>query len=99
VTTDDEPILVTTVGQSPADERRSRERRYLITMGIRVIAFILAVVLTTGWIRVIAIILALVLPWVGVIMANAPMRRKGPKGPMPFTPDRPAELTSQQPPS
>lgn len=67
----DEPVLVTTAPMSPRDERRSRERRYLITMAVRVVAFIAAIVFATGWIRVVAIILALVLPWVAVVMANA----------------------------
>jgi hypothetical protein len=58
----DDPILVTTAPISPRDERRGRERRYLITMAIRVIA----------------IILALVLPWIAVVLANAgPNRRTG----------------------
>jgi Flp pilus assembly protein TadB len=77
----DEPVLVTTAGISLRDERRARERRYLITMGIRVIAFIVAVVFTTGWIRVVAVILALVLPWIGVVMANAPAKRRGQANP------------------
>jgi Flp pilus assembly protein TadB len=73
----EDPILVTTAPVNPADERRTRERRYLITMAIRVIAFILAIVLASGWVRVIAIALALVLPWVAVVVANAgPVRRE-----------------------
>ena len=31
----EEPVLITTAPPSPAEERRARERRYLITMGIR----------------------------------------------------------------
>jgi len=72
----DEPVLVTTAPMSPRDERRGRERRYLITMAVRVLAFVAAIVFATGWIRVIAVILAVVLPWVAVVMANA-----GPKKP------------------
>jgi Flp pilus assembly protein TadB len=60
---------------SPGDERRARERRYLILMGIRVVAFIVAIVFTTGWIRLIAVVLALVLPWAAVIVANAGPKR------------------------
>jgi Flp pilus assembly protein TadB len=75
VASHDEPILVTTAPVSAADERRARERRYLITMGIRVVAFVVAIVFATGWIRVVAIVLALTLPWVAVIAANAPKRR------------------------
>jgi hypothetical protein len=73
----EDPILVTTAPVNPAEERRTRERRYLITMAVRVIAFILAIVLASGWVRIIAIALALVLPWVAVVVANAgPNRRE-----------------------
>jgi hypothetical protein len=77
--TDDSPYVVTTAAQSPIAERRARERRYLITMGIRVIAFIAAIVLAReGWwiVAAIAIALSLVLPWVAVISANAPKRSR-----------------------
>ena len=48
----EQPVLVTTAGRSPGQDRRDRERRYLITMGIRVIAFIVALVVAHGWVRV-----------------------------------------------
>jgi hypothetical protein len=91
-TSGDEPILVTTAPISPAEERRGRERRYLITMGVRVIAFIVAIVFATGWIRVIAVALALVLPWIAVVLANAgPTRTQG-ETPSLYTGDKPREL-------
>lgn len=88
----EEPILVTTAPVSPADERRGRERRYLITMGVRVVAFIVAIVFATGWIRVIAIILALVLPWIAVVLANAGPSRAAQETPSLYAGDRPREL-------
>ncbi|HVT64367.1 MAG TPA: DUF3099 domain-containing protein [Mycobacteriales bacterium] len=74
----DEPVLVTTAAQSPVEERNARERRYLITMGIRVIAFISAIFLSrwSWWLAAIAIALSLVLPWVAVVSANAPRRTR-----------------------
>ena len=36
---------------------------------------------TPSWIRVVAVILALVLPWIGVVMANAPAKRAGQANP------------------
>jgi Flp pilus assembly protein TadB len=68
-------VLVTTASRSPEVERRERERRYLIMMGVRVIAFVVAIVVARGWVRVIAIALALVLPWVAVVVANSGPRR------------------------
>jgi Protein of unknown function (DUF3099) len=89
----DEPFLVTTAPISPQEERRTRERRYLITMGVRVVAFIAAIVFATGWIRVIAVALALVLPWVAVVVANAgPVRKPGAQ-PSLYTGERKREIS------
>jgi xanthine/uracil permease len=87
-----EPILVTTAPISARDERRTRERRYLITMAVRVVAFIVAIVFATGWIRVIAVILALVLPWVAVVLANAGPSRGPTERPSLYAGDQPREL-------
>jgi Flp pilus assembly protein TadB len=89
----DEPILVTTASISPRDERRGRERRYLITMGVRVVAFIVAIIFATGWIRVIAVALALILPWIAVVMANAGPTRRKPETPSLYSAEKPRELT------
>jgi hypothetical protein len=73
MTRSEEPILVTTAPQSPREEQRSRERRYLFTMGVRVVCFILAIVLVglgLRWEAGIAVAASLVLPWVAVIVAN-----------------------------
>jgi uncharacterized membrane protein YdbT with pleckstrin-like domain len=81
---DDDPYVVTTAAPSPVAERRARERRYLITMGVRVIAFIAAIVLARqGWwfAAAVAIALSLVLPWIAVIAANAPKRTRGAASP------------------
>ncbi len=80
--------LVTTAARSPQADRHSRERRYLILMGIRVVAFVIALVVARGWIRVIAIALALVLPWVAVVIANAGPRTMQPERPSLFSPRR-----------
>ena len=73
------PVLVTTAGKSARDERRDRERRYLLTMGLRVLCFIAAVVLFAGglrWAGAIAAAGSLILPWVAVVVANAGPRRQ-----------------------
>ena len=72
------PVLVTTAAKSPVEERRARERRYLVTMGLRVVCFIAAIVLFTAglrWEGAIAAAGSLVLPWVAVVAANATPRR------------------------
>jgi hypothetical protein len=73
VTRADEPVLVTTAPPNPRDELRRRQRRYLVTMGIRVVCFILAIVLVAldlTWAAGLAVAASLVLPWVAVIVAN-----------------------------
>jgi Flp pilus assembly protein TadB len=78
VTRGDEPVLVTTARKSPRQEQRERERRYLITMGVRVVCFILAIVLFgvhLRWAAAVAVAGSLVLPWIAVVMANAGPRR------------------------
>lgn len=92
VATRDHPVLVTTAARSPKQDRRDRERRYLIMMGIRVIAFVIALVVTRGWVRVIAIAAALVLPWVAVIVANSGPRRTDVESPSLVAPERHHEL-------
>jgi hypothetical protein len=69
----DAPVLVTTAAKSPRQEQRERERRYLVTMGIRVLCWIGAIVLFgvgLRWEGGIAVAGSLVLPWVAVIAAN-----------------------------
>lgn len=78
----EEPFLVTTAGKSPRDEQRERTRRYLVTMGVRVACFVLAIVLVAlgmPWeISALAIAASLILPWVAVVAANAgPTRDAG----------------------
>lgn len=61
-------------------EVRSREVRYLISMGVRTLCFILAFV-TSGPLRWSFVVAAFVLPYVAVVMANAGRERD--KSPMP----------------
>ena len=71
-------MLVTTAGRSPREEQRERERRYLVTMGVRVICFIMAIVLFgvgLRWVAAFAVAGSLILPWVAVVAANAGPRR------------------------
>lgn len=95
--THDEPILVTTAAQSPAEERHARERRYLITMGIRVAAIIASIFLArvSWWLAGITITLSLVLPWIAVTDANAPRRTRNQKGPSLYEGETRRELTDR----
>jgi hypothetical protein len=73
VTRAEAPVLVTTAPRNPRDEQRDRQRRYLVTMGIRLACFVAAIVLAgvgLRWEAGLAIGASLVLPWVAVIVAN-----------------------------
>ena len=56
------------------DDVNSRTRRYLASMGVRTVCFLLAVV-TDGWLRWVMIGAAVVLPYVSVVFANAGRER------------------------
>ena len=89
-----DPVLVTTAGKSPSQERRERERRYLLTMGLRVLCFVAAIVLFAvgpRWAGFVAAAGSLVLPWVAVVAANAAPRRT-PASPSLYAGEPPKEL-------
>lgn len=68
-------MLVTDAPPSRLDDVRARQRRYLWTMGIRVVCFVLAVTLLHGIAAAVAAAGAIVLPWVAVVAANAGPKR------------------------
>jgi len=99
VTRADEPVLITTAPPNPAAERRARERRYLITMGIRLVCFVLAIVLFELDLKLVAgfaVAGSLVLPWVAVIAANAGPRRTQSSEPSLYAARKAAELEAAQ---
>lgn len=74
VTRPSDPVLVTTAPKNPQDELRERQRRYLVTMGVRTVMFLLAIVfyvIGLHWAAVLTGALSLVLPWFAVVAANA----------------------------
>ncbi|HKB32085.1 MAG TPA: DUF3099 domain-containing protein, partial [Streptosporangiaceae bacterium] len=61
---------VTDARRSMSEDISYRQRRYLISMGVRVVAFLLAVFLFHGVWRFIAAAIALVVPYFAVVFAN-----------------------------
>ena len=59
----------------PKDDHDARVRNYLLSMSLRTVCFILAVVLH-GWLRWVCVALAAVLPYIAVVAANAVQRRR-----------------------
>lgn len=77
------PQSVTSLGASPAEDRRKRMRTYLIAMGFRTVCFPLAVwALVSGWTVVgwTLGVVAVVMPSVAVMLANAVDQRRRPAG-------------------
>jgi len=69
--TDPDVVRITDAPISTADEIAARQRRYLLSMGLRTVCFVAAIVVGSGWLRWVLVAAALVLPYVAVVMANA----------------------------
>ncbi len=67
---DEGAIRITTASSSRHADIAARQRRYLLSMSLRTVCFVGAVV-TTGWLRWVLVAGALVLPYIAVVMANA----------------------------
>ena len=71
-----------TGAQAPLSaDQRARTRRYLISMAIRTVCFIGAII-ASGWLRWALVAGAVLLPYVAVIMANAGRKRADRAEPM-----------------
>jgi hypothetical protein len=70
----EQPIRITTAAESRQVDIAHRQRRYLISMSIRTLCFVGAVIAGINhvvWLWPILIVAALFLPYVAVVMANA----------------------------
>jgi hypothetical protein len=66
-----EPIRITSATRSHSEEIAGRQRRYIISMAIRTICFLLAVFFAPGALMWVFIVASFVLPSVAVVLANA----------------------------
>ena len=83
-------VRITSAPQSPEQELAHRQRRYVISMAIRTLCFIAAVLVGPGWLRWVLVAAAFVLPYVAVIMANSASPRvegTDPEGPGLYHPE------------
>lgn len=67
---------ITTVSESPDDERKSRMLKYTLAMTIRVVCIVLAM-FAEGWLMWLAFAGAIFLPYFAVVLANAQGPRPG----------------------
>lgn len=75
----DEVYNITGARESALIERQARTRRYLISMGIRTVCFIGAI-LVTGWLTWVLFAAAVILPYISVVAANTIIRPPTPVG-------------------
>jgi len=68
---DRDAVRITTASASRNEEIAGRQRRYVISMTIRTICFVAAILVGGGWLRWVLVTAALLLPYVAVVMANA----------------------------
>ena len=80
------PVRITTAQRSHREDIAHRQKRYLISMGIRTLCFVLAVFSIGHWFLWVFIAASFVLPYVAVVMANAGST-PDPGGPDFFAPD------------
>ena len=75
------PVSITSASRPHSEDLRGRERRYVISMGIRTLCFLLALVFREYWVVWVFLAAAIFLPYVAVVVANAA------SGPDPVTDD------------
>jgi DUF3099 family protein len=88
----DAPVSITSARSSRSDDIRRRQTKYLISMGIRTICFVLAVVLS-GPLRWVMVGGAFVLPYFAVVIANAADGRES-AGPASFEDHQLPQITA-----
>ena len=66
-----DPIRITTATRSHREDIARRQKRYLISMGIRTVCFVAAIVSIGHWFVWVFLVGSFVLPYVAVVMANA----------------------------
>jgi hypothetical protein len=70
----EQPIRITTAAESREVDIHQRQKRYMITMAIRTVCFVAAVVAAVNhinWLWPILIVASLFLPYIAVVIANA----------------------------
>jgi hypothetical protein len=77
---DDQVFSITSARSGHSADLGSREKRYAISMGIRTLCFVGAIIAWQtigGWVPWVLLVGALVLPYTSVILANAGVRNQG----------------------
>ncbi len=86
------PVSITSARSSRSDDIKRREVKYLVSMGIRTVCFVLAVVLS-GPMRWVMVAGAFFLPYFAVVIANAADGRQS-AGPAQFEDEDLPQITA-----
>ncbi len=68
------PVSITTARAGHSSDVEARQRRYLLSMLLRTLCFVAAVI-ASGWLRWVFVAGALFLPYIAVVLANAGNRK------------------------
>ena len=82
-----DPVRITSATRAHSDDIGHRQRRYLISMVIRTVCFLLAVVFMGTWLMWLFLVGSVFLPYVAVVLANGGAA-PDPGGPDPFLADQ-----------
>ncbi|GAB2757951.1 hypothetical protein GCM10027020_07890 [Nocardioides salsibiostraticola] len=85
----DQVVRITTAAENKAADIRLRQRRYLMSMSLRTICFVGAVIVREGVFMWILITAAIFLPYIAVVMANAVSTKSDGFALVPGQPNRP----------
>jgi hypothetical protein len=94
---DQQVHLVTQARRPLSEDISTRQRRYLIMMGIRTVCFVIALVLFlnhAGWLTAIPAVGAIFLPYVAVVMANGGREAGNTRGFLEYRANLPARRES-----
>ena len=80
------PIRITSATRSRGEDIANRQRRYLISMTIRTVCFVLGVVSIGHWFMWVFLVASFLLPTIAVIVANS-SAPADPGGPAYFQPE------------
>ena len=83
-------MSITSASRPHSEDLRGRERRYVISMGVRTLCFLLALVFREHWVVWVFLAAAVFLPYVAVVIANAGASPGPPTDNHEYDPDRKA---------
>ena len=89
----DTPVNITSARSGRSDDIKRRQTKYLVSMGVRTVCFVLAILLPSP-IRWVMVFGAVFLPYVAVVLANAADGRRT-TGPAEFASEERVQISAR----